>query len=45
MLTVSPFESLVTEAQLIPAAACKSFFFMSLSINPYKKTELFTRLL
>ena len=33
MLTVSPFESLVTEAQLIPAAACKSFFFMSLSIN------------
>ena len=33
MLTFSFFESFVTDAQLIPADACKSFFFMSLSIS------------
>ena len=35
MLTVSPFESFVTDAQLIPAAVCKSFFFISLSIRTF----------
>lgn len=33
MLTVSPFESLVTEVQLIPASDCRSFFFISLSMS------------
>lgn len=35
MLTVSPFDSFVTEAQLIPADTCKSFFFMSLSMSSF----------
>ena len=32
---ILPFESFVIAAQLIPAAACRSFFFISLSISNF----------
>ena len=35
MLTFSPFDILVMDAQLMLACACKSFFFISLSINNF----------